>query len=348
LATKKSAKTKAAESSVAPVAPVIVSYKGFDANMQCHGGGSPFAYEVGKAYGHAGEVLACNGGFHACEYPLDVLAYYPAAGSRFAQVEQSGTISKHADDSKVASSSISIKAEISLPGLISAAIEYTMSRVNPALSDANKETRGSASNSGDRGAASNSGYSGAASNSGDRGAASNSGDSGAASNSGYSGAASNSGYSGAASNSGDRGAASNSGYRGAASNSGDSGAASNSGYRGAASNSGDSGAASNSGDSGAASNSGYSGAASNSGDSGAASNSGDRGAASNSGKAGIAADFNGWGRAKSCETGAIVCVNRDDAGNIRHIRASKVGENGIKADVWYSLDAAGEFVAEAA
>jgi hypothetical protein len=26
-----------------------------------------------------------------------------------------------------------------------------------------------------------------------------------------------------------------------------------------------------------------------------------------------------------------------------HIRASKVGENGIKPDVWYALDAAGEF-----
>ncbi|MFA7322293.1 MAG: hypothetical protein WC000_12585, partial [Dokdonella sp.] len=108
------------------------------------------------------------------------------------------------------------------------------------------------------------------------------------------------------------------------------------------------GAASNSGIRGVASNSGNSGVASNSGIRGAASNSGIRGVASNSGKAGIAADFNGWGKAKSCATGAIVCINRDAEGNIRHIRASKVGENGVKPDVWYSLDETGEFVEDAA
>jgi hypothetical protein len=37
-------------------------------------------------------------------------------------------------------------------------------------------------------------------------------------------------------------------------------------------------------------------------------------------------------------------VNRNDNGEIVHIRASKVGENGIKPDVWYSLSADGEFV----
>ena len=40
---------------------------------------------------------------------------------------------------------------------------------------------------------------------------------------------------------------------------------------------------------------------------------------------------------------AIVLVNRDDNGKIVHIRASMVGENGVKPDVWYALDAAGEF-----
>ena len=121
--------------------------------------------------------------------------------------------------------------------------------------------------------------------------------------------------------------------------------ASNSGYMGAASNSGDRGAASNSGNRGAASNSGYMGAASNSGDMGAASNSGTRGAASNSGNRGVAADFNGiCTKVMSCESGAIVCINRDEEGNIRHIRASKVGDNGIKQNTWYSLDENGDFM----
>ena len=42
--------------------------------------------------------------------------------------------------------------------------------------------------------------------------------------------------------------------------------------------------------------------------------------------------------------GVIVCVNRDNDGKIIHIRASKVGENGVKPNVWYLLDETGEFV----
>jgi hypothetical protein len=333
--------TSAKKSTDKPVQPAVVAYKGFDKDWKCR----DYQFEVGKTYAHKGPVKACESGFHSCEYPLDVFRYYEPASSVFALVEAGGDLSRHDEDSKIASSSLTVRASIDLPGIIKAAIEYTLNRTKPAKGASNSGYSGAASNSGDRGAASNSGYSGAASNSGDSGAASNSGDRGAASNSGVSGAASNSGVSGAASNSGYSGAASNSGNRGAASNSGDSGAASNSGYSGAASNSGYRGAASNSGNRGAASNSGDSGAASNSGDSGAASNSGYRGAASNSGYRGVAADFNGYyTKVKSCATGAIVCINRDNNGNILHIRASKVGENGIKPDTWYSLNDSGEFM----
>ena len=37
-------------------------------------------------------------------------------------------------------------------------------------------------------------------------------------------------------------------------------------------------------------------------------------------------------------------VHRNDEGVLLHIRASKVGENGINPDVWYSLNESGEFV----
>jgi len=50
------------------------------------------------------------------------------------------------------------------------------------------------------------------------------------------------------------------------------------------------------------------------------------------------------GKAKACEGSAIVLVNRDDEYNIRHIRASMVGENGIKPGVYYVLDDNGNFV----
>jgi hypothetical protein len=50
------------------------------------------------------------------------------------------------------------------------------------------------------------------------------------------------------------------------------------------------------------------------------------------------------GRAMAGETGAIVLAYRDNDYNLIHIRASKVGENGIKAGIWYRLDANGDFV----
>ena len=46
-------------------------------------------------------------------------------------MEQSGEISRHSDDTKVASTKIKIGAEINIAGLVKAAIEYTMKRVNP-------------------------------------------------------------------------------------------------------------------------------------------------------------------------------------------------------------------------
>jgi hypothetical protein len=49
------------------------------------------------------------------------------------------------------------------------------------------------------------------------------------------------------------------------------------------------------------------------------------------------------GKAKASKDGAIVLCNHDANHDIRHIRASKVGENGIEADKWYVLDDAGNF-----
>ena len=102
----------------------IVAYKGFDKDLKCRG----FQYEVGKEYEEP-DAKACEKGFHACEMPLDVLQYYePGKQSRYCVVEQSGVISKHDDDSKVASSKIKIGAEIGIPGLVKAQIEYVKSR----------------------------------------------------------------------------------------------------------------------------------------------------------------------------------------------------------------------------
>ena len=103
---------------------VIKFYKGFNKNMTCRG----FQYEEGKEYEEE-IVEVCDHGFHVCEYPLDCLNYYYPNESVYHEVEQSGEIQKHNDDTKVASTKIKIGAEISIAGLVKAAIEYTVKRV---------------------------------------------------------------------------------------------------------------------------------------------------------------------------------------------------------------------------
>lgn len=208
--------TKTKKKSVAEY-EMIVCYKGFDANWRCRG----HQFGIGGTYIHEGKVRACESGFHACEYPLDVFVYYPPAGSQFAIVKQSGDLSRNCDDTKVASRIITISEKIDIAGLVKASIEYTIRRCNPI--DPNSP-------------------------------------------------------------------------------------ASATGYRGAASATGD------------------------------------RGAASATGKASVAIASGCEGRAQAADGCAIVLVFRDDDDNIVHIRASKVGENGIKPNIWYTLDADGDFV----
>ena len=66
--------------------------------------------------------------------------------------------------------------------------------------------------------------------------------------------------------------------------------------------------------------------------------------AATTGEHAISAALGYGSKAKAGGGGAIVLCHRNDYGELIHIRASKVVENGIKADTWYSLDASGEFV----
>ena len=161
----------------------IKTYKGFNKDMTCR----DFQYEEGKEYAEE-SVEVCDHGFHACEYPLDCLHYYSPNESVYHEVEQSGEIQKHNDDTKVASTKIKIGAEISIAGLVKAAIEYTVKRVNKdAESD---EKHGASSATGNCGASSATGYYGASSATGDYGASSATGTCGASSATGYKGASS--------------------------------------------------------------------------------------------------------------------------------------------------------------
>jgi hypothetical protein len=162
----------------------IKAYKAFDKDLSCRG----FKYKVGKEYEETGDIKACEKGFHACPYPLDVFGYYAPAGSRFCEVEQSGKIDDSESD-KVCSSKIRIGAELDIRGLVKAAVSYVKERcTNEYNAEPGKPAmtgyRGVAT-AGDRGAAT-AGYCGVAT-AGDRGAAT-AGDRGAAT-AGYRGAA---------------------------------------------------------------------------------------------------------------------------------------------------------------
>ncbi|MCM2103156.1 DUF7666 domain-containing protein [Pseudomonas aeruginosa] len=209
---------------------VVTAYKGFKQDLTCRG----YQFEIGGTYKHDGEVEACASGFHSCEYPLDVFGYYAPGESRFAIVKASGQLSRHDDDSKIASATLVVEAEISMPTMISRALDWIMSKVDKSVEQTVVgET---------------------------------------------------------ASNTGDYSAASNTGNRSAASNTGN-----------------------------------YS-------------------AAEVSGKESVAASLGIEGRASASAGSAIVLCHRDDEGRLIHIRASKVGENGVEPDTWYQLNAEGEFV----
>ncbi|HDL6731519.1 TPA: hypothetical protein ACMFR0_004574 [Yersinia enterocolitica] len=274
----------------------VITFKGFDQNLQCRG----YQFEIGKTFTHEGKVEACGSGFHACESPFDVFGYYSPADSRYAVTESFGTIDREEDgDTKIASASITITAELTLPQFIQRGIDWIWSKVDKSLEQQIMTGDWSAAtNTGDQSAATNTGYQSAATNTGNRSAATNTGDQSAATNTGNQSAATNTGYQSAATNTGDQSAATNTGYQSAATNTGNRSAATNTG---------------------------------------------NRSAAEVSGSQSVAASFGESGKAKASENGAIVLCYRNDDGEIIHIRASKVGENGIKPDVWYSLNEDGEF-----
>ena len=102
---------------------VIKTYKCTDKNMKCRG----YQFELGRKEVDTGAIRCGDKGFHACEAPLDVLRYYPLKdGNRYFESESGGIIDRSdADDSKIASSELTLKAEIGLPGLIKAHLSYT-------------------------------------------------------------------------------------------------------------------------------------------------------------------------------------------------------------------------------
>ena len=141
------------------MAEVIKAFKGFNRDMTCR----DFQYEEGKEY-ETDKAEACECGFHASEYPLDVFSYYPPGTSVYHEVEQSGKLDK-SESGKVASTKIKIWARIDVAGIVKAAISYIKERIN----NENNAEPGKAATAGSYGAATAGSY--GAATAGDSGAA---------------------------------------------------------------------------------------------------------------------------------------------------------------------------------
>ena len=340
------------------------AYKGFNKDLTCRG----FQYEIGKTYEEP-EANLCKNGFHACTAPLDVFGYYAPAGGRYHEVDLDEVSDQTDEDSKRVGKKITIGAEIGIPGLVKAHVEWVKAQIQDSETKSNTMgtfavevkyhgARSAATNTGARSAATNMGICSAATNTGDWSAAMNTGDWSAATNTGARSAATNTGIGSAATNTGDWSAATNTGARSAATNTGDwsaatnmgarsaatntgaRSAATNMGARSAATNTGDHSAATNTGDWSAATNMGARSAATNTGDWSAATNMGDHSAAKVTGKDSIAIACGYASKAKGALGCAIVVAERGDWNGesypLLNICAAIVDGEKIKPDTWYT------------
>ena len=159
----------------------IKTIKGFDHELKCRG----MQYEIGKTYTlpEGEKIKMCGNGFHAIapdETPLRVFDYYPPCDengnpARYCEVEVGGETDSN--DEKIVGSELTVGAEIGIPGLVKAHIEWVKRHL---IDDDEHKSR-------------NTGYYSSASNTGDRSSASNTGNRSSASNTGYCSSASNTG-----------------------------------------------------------------------------------------------------------------------------------------------------------
>ena len=175
------------------------AYKGFNKDMTCRG----FQFEEGKTYEEK-EAELCKSGFHACEKPLDVFAYYAPGNSVYHEVELNDVSEKRIDDSKVCAKKIRIGAELSIHSLVKAHVEYVKEHINKNIpASTNTGFQSASTNTGNRSASTNTGFQSASTNTGDYSASTNTGYYSASTNTGFQSASTNTGDYSASTNTGD-------------------------------------------------------------------------------------------------------------------------------------------------
>ena len=134
----------------------MIVYKGTDKDMKCR----DKQYTLGET-ATEDHAKICEAGIHACEYPLDVFTYYePGLGSRYFVGELDGVSCERDVDTKVVGKRLTLKAEIGIPGLAKAAVEYITERIDKDKVASANENGSAATNTGDGSAATNTGEEG--------------------------------------------------------------------------------------------------------------------------------------------------------------------------------------------
>ena len=115
-------------------------YKATDKDMKCRG----LQYEVGKTVEADGPLSLCNNGLHACESPLEIFNYYPPAnGSRYFEAEAEEVSKERSENSsKVVARKLTLGAEIGIPGLVRAHVEYVKAHTTTEHTDPEQATAG--------------------------------------------------------------------------------------------------------------------------------------------------------------------------------------------------------------
>jgi hypothetical protein len=299
----------------------VTAFKGFDKDLTCR----KFKYEIGETYQHDGSVVRCaSGGFHSCEMPLDTWNYYGPADSRFAVVKAAGQIDRaEGEDTKIASATITITAEIKLPELIKSAVNWIVERAKGNTATGNY---GHAAATGKHAIAATTGHRGHAATTGHRGHAAATGHRGHAAATGNYGHAATTGNYGHAAATGDSGHAAATGNYGHAAATGNYGHAAATGHRGHAAATG------------------HRGHAAATGHSGLAAATGNYGHAAATGKHAIAASLGYQGTAKAELGGWLVLAYWNTKGELVAVRSVKVGEEGTQPGHTYRLGSDGTFI----
>lgn len=110
----------------------IIAYKGFDENLCCRN----FYYEIGKEFHVDGEAELCSNGFHACQNPLDVFAYYPMSScTRYAMVMVWGDVAFDKNSKMLCATDILIIKEMQIDELVEVGIMMSTQKSDKKVDD---------------------------------------------------------------------------------------------------------------------------------------------------------------------------------------------------------------------